>query len=842
MNADDWRRLRAHFDALCELDAAERERALATLDEPDELRGRLARMLAADTGERLAEHAGAQAPALARRIGDMSGRHEDAERIGQRLGAWRITALAGSGGMGRVYRAERDDGRYEAEAAIKIVASGVEATRFLHERAVLARLQHPRIARLLDGGECADGRPFLVMEYVDGQPIDRYCDERGLAALARVELALAAARAVAYAHARAVLHRDLKPDNILVDAEGRVKLLDFGVAKLLDADDALSATDPELTSARYFTPRYAAPEQIAGEPATTATDVFALAVVLYELLTDRHPFADGAAEGSLSRRVMTGEALPLRQALRRSGAAPLALGNRLRDLEAVLALALQREPLLRFASMDAFADELERVLADQPVRTRPASPGERLWRWARRHRLASAALGLGLAGLTLGASLALWQAREARLQRDAALLEAARAERVAAFLSDVFRAPNPAQSRGSEVSARDLLDRGRERIASELGDDPVLRERLQRVIADTYRSLGDFAPAEELLREALASAGGAPDGELLADLGWLHAFQGRYEDSAARLQEAIALLRVDDPGQALPGALQRLATPLINLGRLDEAEASAQEALDLLAQQDHADLGQRISLQGLLAGVAYNRGRLDEAEERYREALETSRELYGATHTAVAVNLNNLATVAFRSGRLEEATELYRQAIAMQRAYFGLDNAQVASPMSSLGLALRRLGRGEEGLAFLRESAAIFSAWSGPGHGSSLAARLDALELALLLQADPQPELEYLALHGGELEPDSVPGCRSQLLQATAGPAPEVAHVAAWADCLDEKQGAMAFRATARLLLARLAPDPARIQAAAELIEAIAPRDASLDAALAALRAEPAAP
>ncbi len=818
----DWARLRAHFDALCERSPGECEAALATLQETPELLDALRRMLSADAEDRLGESALELAPNLAQRAEADLARRSEPDRIGQRLGAWRILAIAGSGGMGHVYRAARDDGRFEAEAAIKIVAAGVDAGRFLQERAVLARLVHPGIARLLDGGECEDGRPFLVMEFVDGEPIDRWCETHRLPALARVRLVLDAARAAAYAHARAVLHRDLKPDNILVDANGQVKLLDFGVAKLLDDE----AQAPLLTSARYFTPRYAAPEQIAGEPATTATDVFALAVVLYELIAARHPFASDDDRGGLPGRMLTGEAMPLRRALR---ARPLDLGSRLRDLEAVLGKALQREPARRYAGMDAFADELERVLDDLPVRTRAPGGRERLLRWLRRNRLAGVALAIGLLGLALGTGLALWQAREARAQRDAALQEARRATRVAEFLSDVFRAPNPERSRGSEVSARTLLDRGRDRLATELGDDPPLRLQMQRVIADTYRSLGLFDEAEALLREGLEGADDAARAALLSDLGWVHAFQGRFADSAGRLRDAIALHRAKGDPAGLSESLQRLATPLINLGEADAAEAAANEALAMLDADDPAQLSRRLVLQGLLAGAAYNRGDLDAAERGYREALVTQRRVPGASRTAIAVAANNVATIAFRRGRLEEAEALYREAVTLQREHFGLDNAQVASPLGSLGLTLRRQDRGGEALATTREAAAIFAAWSGAAHSTSLMTGLDAAELAWLLGEDVASDLARLDAEASALAPEAPPRCRFELLRELAAAAPNGVVVARAAECLEAGKSAPAHRAFARLAQARLRPDPDAIALARELVEALVPPDPFLD-------------
>jgi serine/threonine-protein kinase len=795
-------------------------------------------MLAADRSSPLPESITQLAPVLIEQA--MAADPPDA-MIGQRLGAWRIVDVIGSSGMGHVYRVHRDDGRYDSVAALKIVASRLDAARFLHERAVLARLQHPHIAGLLDGGEDEDGRPYLVMEYVAGRRIDLWCSYRASPATEVLAQGISAARAVAYAHARAVLHRDLKPANILIDDHGQLKLLDFGVAKLLDTTDS----DPALTSARFFTPRYAAPEQFAGEVATTATDIYALAVVIYELLSGRHPHdPDGeGARGTLQQRIMRCEALPLHRAIAISGRQVLLAAHRLRDLEAVLARALQTDPQARYPGMEAFADELQRVLDDRPVHTRVPGAFERPWRWARRHRLAASMALLALASLLTGSSVALWQAMEARQQRDAALLEAARAERLGTFLADIFRAPNPARSRGVEVSARELLDRGRERIASELGDDPVLRARLQSVMADTYRSLGLYDEAEDMLLEALSSKDERMHrATLLSDLGWVHAFQGRHEDSAARLRESIELLRQERGSDALDAlviALQRLATPLINLGQIEAAEAAASEALALDATLPSPDLSRQASLQGLLGSVAYNRGDLAGARARYEMALDTQKRLHGEGHTAVAVGLGNLATIAFRQGDLTGAISLYREAIALQRAFFGVDNVQVAAPMANMGLALRRLGRGAEALAALREAAAIHAAWSGENHPMTLQVRLDTLELALLLGVDAETELAALASAGANKSSSELLNCRRELLLAQAAEENDPGTLRVGQSCLERLEAPAAVRAHAALGLARAAPTPDRLEAARVQVQALQPRDALLDAALDALESLP---
>jgi eukaryotic-like serine/threonine-protein kinase len=835
---EQWARLRAHFEELCELEPECREVALAGLKESDELLTRLRRMLDADGGSRLRDNAVEQAPALHQRVDAKA----EPDRIGERLGAWRIVAPLGAGGMGCVYRAVRDDGRYRAEAAIKTVAHGVDAARFVRERNVLARLSHPGIAGLLDGGECPDGRPYLVMEYVDGLTIDRYCATHALPALARVRLVLAAARAAAYAHARAVLHRDLKPDNLLVDGSGTVKLLDFGVAKLLDVD---SAPANNLTAARYFTPRYAAPEQFADQTATTATDVFALAVMLYELLAGRHPFAGEDGQEDTSRRVLTGEPTSLRRALQRRSDARVGLeAGPLRDLDAVLDRALAHDPARRYQSMDAFADELERVLEDQPVQTRRAPWRERALRWARSNQLAAAGLLLGLLSLALGTALAVWQAQEARHQRDAAVLEAARAERVAAFLSEVFSAPNPARSKGADVSARDLLDRGRDRLADELVDDPPLRARMHMVIAETYRSLGFYDEAETLLRQALDSADGGSRARLLLELGWLHAYRANYAESARHLQESADLALAEGAQDTHITALTRIATPLINLGRYDDAEAAVTRALELHERQVDADPVAGLAMKGLLANIAFSRRQLDRAEVLFGEVLAAQRALRGAGHSSLSTTHNNLGAVAMLRGRVDDAETHYRQATAIARDFFGVDNDQVALPIHGLGISLRRQDRGDEALVALREAAAIYSGWSGESHRNTINTRLDALELASLLGADATEEISLLTRALAELAPDAPNACRLESLRQLNLARPDPAAARAARACLLTHSAPQTLQLVAEIAVARAddAVDPDLVTALLQGAAALPVPDPPLQRAIARLQQRQPAP
>ena len=793
MKAEDWARLRAAFERLCELPEADWERELAASTLAPELRERLRQMLWADRADAGPDRAVDLAPGLHQQLLD----GDVADFAGRRFGPWRVVDSLGAGGMGRVYRARRDDGRYEVEVAIKVVARGIDARQFLHERQVLARLQHPNIARLLDGGEDDAGRPYLVMELVDGETIDRHVARSALSQRQTLQLLLAAAEAVGYAHARAVLHRDIKPDNVMVDASGRVKLLDFGVAKLLDAD-----ADAVRTTAAYFTPRYAAPEQLAGEPATTATDVFSLALLLYELLSGQHPFAlDGGED--LARRILTGDAAPLGRALRRTGRrSDLGDGQR-RDLESVLAHALRGNPGERMQSMDVLADELRRILSDRPIRSRRIGAVERVWRWSRRNRLAAATALLGLLFVVAGSGVALWQAHEARLQRDAALQEARRAERVAEFLSNVFRAPNPSRSRGEEVTARELLDHSRERIADELSDDPQLRQRLQAVIGDTYRSLGLYHEAEQFLGEALQQAGDQVDPDLLITLGWVHAFQGRFDDSERRLREAIARAETLHDLVRAADARRRLAAPLMNLSRIDEAEAVLREALAFEESQTPSSADNRLVIRDLLANIAYFRDDLDVAEAEYEAVLKLKLAKHGRVHSSVALTLSSLATVAFKRGNFAEAERRYRESMENFIAFYGVDNDQVAAQLRNLALALRRLQRHEESLEAGRKAVAIYRQWSGPEHPLTLRATVDLLEQELLLGRDAGTAWQAVDAASSALVDDSQLACRLVSLRQWVAAAPDATAARDARDCLLEGKAPEALLLMAELSLAR---------------------------------------
>ncbi|MFG0320260.1 MAG: serine/threonine-protein kinase, partial [Planctomycetota bacterium JB042] len=526
MPPDRWDRLEAIFHDALERRAEERDAFVEAASGGDRgLAEEVRRMLAADAD---AEGLVAPSPgALARKIATSA-----VLEVGERLGAWRVVRPIASGGMGSVFLAERDDRRFEQRVAIKVIRRELVAEgtteRFRRERRLLARLRHPNVARLLDGGETDDGRPYLVMEHVDGEPIDAYCDGRRLAIERRIELFRDVCAAVDEAHRNLVVHRDLKPSNILVTADGTPKLLDFGIAKLLEEPDDL---EPDLTRTgnRPMTPGYASPEQVRAEPTTTATDVYSLGVVLYELLTGQRPYGPTVTGGYELERAIC-ETTPTRPsdavaapsvgsperppdaAGRLRSSRPEALRRRLAgDLDNIVLRAMQKDPTRRYPSAGALGDDLRRHLLDLPVAARPDSVAYRARKFVKRNRLAAAMIGVAATAVIGGTAGAVRWAVVAERERERAA-EAAEGERlqsdrfraVNAFLGDLLSAASPA-GLGTDVPVGAVLDRAAARIDDEL-DDPSVEMDVRLTIGRTYSAIGRHADAALHFEAALALA------------------------------------------------------------------------------------------------------------------------------------------------------------------------------------------------------------------------------------------------------------------------------------------------------------------------------------------------
>ena len=573
--AGRWTEVRALFEELVELPAAERQRRLAAVDDR-ELAGRVERLLAADAdaGRFL------ETPALAVAGGLMEGLGEPAEPPPpERIGPYRILSRLGRGGMGEVLLGERADGLFDQRVAIKLLRRGMDSeevlARFARERRILARLEHRHIAHLLDGGAAEDGRPYFVMELVEGEPITEYCRSRDLPVDDRLRLLLDCCDAVATAHRSLVVHRDLKPSNVLVTKDGEVKLLDFGIAKLLGPEDTGGAAAETRTDLRLLTPAYAAPEQILGEPVTTATDVWALGALSYELLTGSLPqkregrsaaaLAVAAAEDAVERpsQRVTDEplkALPVRNPTESDRRR---LARQLRgDLDNVLLMALRREPDRRYGSITAFAGDLRRHREGQPVKARPDTFGYRLGKFARRNRVAVAAAALMLVSLVGGLAATRWQAQRAEANARRAALAARRADAVKEFLIGLFEIADPEQS-GGAVPASALVDQAGKRLETELASEPDIQADLLEAVARIDRGLGRLDPAESLarrslnVREKILPAGDGAIGRSLATLGAITMDRGKLDEAEKQLAEALKIVEAKDGAASLSAARVR---------------------------------------------------------------------------------------------------------------------------------------------------------------------------------------------------------------------------------------------------------------------------------------------
>ena len=727
-----------HFDHLVDLDAGERARRLAVLDGTDPaMAGLLRQMLAADDsdgGELLAAPLAEQAPALVAEALAAQARpsRTGRDRADERIGPYRLLSLLGRGGMAEVWLAERADGEFEHRVALKLVRSelGSEAilARFLRERRILARLEHPVIARLLDGGRSGSGEPYFVLEHVDGTPITGWCAARNASLEERLRLVIELCEGIDHAHRNLVVHRDLKPTNILVDRAGRPKLLDFGIAKLLAPEPAGDDPRPS-TETRAFTPSYAAPEQILGEPVTTATDVYALGALLYELLTGETPHLRAAGLLPALAREIEFETVErpserLRRAVETGAAAPdmKRLAARLEgDLDTILAKALHRQPERRYSSAAALAEDLRRFLGGRTVSARPDSLPYRTGLFLRRHRLGVATAALAVLSLVAGLAVSLWQAEVARA-------EARRAERVRGFLIDLFREADPSHTRGATITAREILEIGAARVERELHGEPEVKAELLDAIAQVENSLGLFATAEQRARSALAlrtRVYGPAALETAASRLTLAASlyqNGRVE--AARGELAVAARTVaalEAEGTEVGDRLGNQRNDILwNDGRAGEALTETRRWLA------HAEAATgpkslraarwRINLVGALAGNA----QVPEALKLARPALAALERAPEASPVEIAYARVLVAEVLGFAGRKEESVRLMGSGVALARQTLGPRHPFVAFLEIKYGFILTERRRYDEAESVLRNAISVLSPLQHYEEGSAL--------------------------------------------------------------------------------------------------------------------------
>ena len=695
MDAARWTQIQTLFDAALDRPPEKRETFLkeACGDDPD-LLDEVRSLLAADANAHpLLDSLALDAIALPDDLLPTGILPADGERVGP----YRIVEPLGHGGMGAVFLAERADGGFNQQVALKLIRGGMASERivrrFESERQILARLQHPNIARLLDGGLSADGQPYFAMEYVDGVPLDRYCDRHDGPVEERIRLVRDTCTAVQYAHRRLIVHRDLKPSNLLVTTgsepdpdAAQVKLLDFGIAKMLSDDDP-GAGDGALTRTgrAVMTPAYAAPEQVQHEPVTTATDVYALGVVLYELLAGRRPFdLTDRSPAEIERIVSTETPDPP------SAVAPPDRRRVLRgDLDTICLKALRKEPERRYASAGQLAEDLQRFLDGRPVTARPDTAGYRIGKFLGRHR-ASVAVAAVVVCLIVG--LVGFYTAQLAEERDRARLEAATATQVSDFLQDLFAVADPGRSGGEDLSARTVLDQGAARIERDLAGQPRVQARMMQVMGEVYQSLGAFDAAAPLLERSLSlrrTGSDAAPGDVAAGLHSLAVFRqetGDYVAADSLYRAALALQRdaPDPDAPAVAATLHDWGTLLHREGNYDRADSLFQQALTLRTDHFGAEDPRTASTLNEQATLRFDQGDRAGAEPLYRRVLRLRQQAFDGDHPDVAMSLNNLAMVLRHQGRFDEARTHYEEALAMRRRLYDGPHPDVAHTLNHI--------------------------------------------------------------------------------------------------------------------------------------------------------------
>jgi serine/threonine protein kinase/Flp pilus assembly protein TadD len=706
--------------------------------------------------------------------------------IGTRIGPYRVVSILGYGGMSTVYRGERDDAQYQQTVAIKVLQHATLHPRLrsrLHsERHILATLDHPSIARLIDSGELEDGTPYLVMERVDGESIDEYCDSRTLFVRERLELFIQVCAAVQYAHRNLVVHRDIKPSNIFVTDEGAPKLLDFGIAKLL-APDSLSHTLPVTRlQERMLTPENAAPEQVLGRPITTATDIYALGVLLYQLLTGRSPYRllsysqlqleraicmdDPVRPSQMVISKLSGEKDADRSRISdRRGLSPQRLRARLSgDLDAIVAMAMRKEPDRRYPSVEALADDLSRHLLGQPVRARDGDWRYNTAKFLRRHAWPVAAVAAAFLGLALFGGAMTWENHRMELARQATALQRDRAQQVSGFLVDVFSQADPFNAQGKEPTAKDLLDRGAEKITGNSSLQPEVRAQLLESIGLAYRRQGLSERAIPLFEQAVAirrQERPVDNGHIavaLANLARALSDSGHLISAEADLEQAVSLSERGAESRPIETADILVQFGNFALDAKSDPDHASQLFRKALILYRNATGNQSLQVAATLNGLAYAavwKSDYPIAERYERQALNIFQQTVSRNHPDNAVALALLGSILTQRGKFAEAEQVLSEALQIERTVFGADNQRIAATEADLGVLYDREGDTSRAIAATQTALQITRDRRGSNHYLT-GYYLDALG-NLLLSANDLPAAEADAREALAIYAKSLP-------------------------------------------------------------------------------------
>lgn len=639
-------------------------------------------------------------------IGDAArGIVEGGAKPNSRIGSYRVLRELGHGGMGRVVLAERDDDVYRQQVAIKLLRSSVlsdEAIRlFQAERQTLARLSHPNIAVLMDGGATDDGTPYVVMQYVDGKPLVDYAEENDLSIRERLQLFLKVCAAVSHAHRNLIVHRDVKPSNILVDSDGEPKLLDFGIAKMLEAPTAAA----KVTQAGLMTPAYASPEQVDGLPITVSTDVYSLGAVLFELLTGQPPFEMKNTSPSEMASIIrnTAPPLPSEAVMVKSIAARELRG----DLDNIVHKAMRKEPERRYAGVPALSEDIEAYLQNRPVAARADTLTYRLHKFVTRNAAMVTVVAMAVVALVAGSS---YYTLSLQAERDRAEESLQRADNSLEFLTSLFRDVAPKVTRGEKFSAVDLLDRGRERIANELVDFPLSQGYLMGILGEVYYELGDYETSRQLHHDALLrheTAEASNPQELwhtLMELSRAYLKLNRNLEADVHTQRAIELQETfmppDDPQRITP--LQRVCNSLYAQARYEEALPYCLQTVEIARLPTTTRIESLSSALNGLANVYIETGDYDAALANYIESQQIDINELGIDHPWSSISTSNVAYTYRRMQRFEEALEAYQLALEIAEKVWPVDHPDTRRIYTSIALTYRITGRFAEAEALLQ--------------------------------------------------------------------------------------------------------------------------------------------
>lgn len=714
MEPIDWRELQSIFQQAVALPQEDRKEFLDRVCDGNlDLRNEIEALLIADQSQESVD-----SPLKL----DMA--NLDSKLVGSVIDDWKIIRQIGVGGMGTVFLAHRHTTDFQQSAALKLVKKGMDSEavvqRFQQERKILASLNHKNIAKLLDGGMTQDGRPYFVMEHVDGLPITQYCDQHRLNISQRLNLFRAVCSAVHHAHKNLIVHRDLKPSNIIVTGSGDLKLLDFGIAKLLDDSENQQFT---RTGMQLHTPAYASPEQLINDPITTASDIYALGILFYELLTGRRPFeikrseqefrelvltgqpvkpSDAVTEiVSITNKTQTAETISQCRSTRVQGLKRTLAG----DLDTICMMAMHREADRRYTSASEFASDIQRHLDGLPVSARPDSRIYRLNKFIKRNKASVSIASLAVLSIIL---ITIFYTSQLKLQRDIAIKERQKSEEVVRFVTGLFEYSKPSRRLGKDISAKDLLDEGANRIQFELVDQPLVQQTLKQVLGEVYYKLGQEQKALDLLTDALAK-----QRELLGEnhldvattklvLALVHQDRGNYDFAAELLSQALQTKK------KLLGELHFDVAEVLSVfaymeqmrGGYPQAETYFKKGLDISERLSNGDNVYLAKLTKQLGGFYRYLDRNSEAEPLLRKALAMQVRIYqGGPHPDINSTKRELAALLRSTGEYQESKRLYLEVIESRTKILGPDHPELGNTWNSYSLLLTRMDDYEGALA-----------------------------------------------------------------------------------------------------------------------------------------------